>query len=43
MIEKMISPYELGFALSYANLERALSGNRLEVLEEDEEEPSEWT
>jgi hypothetical protein len=45
-IETNISPYELGFTLSYAHLERALSGNRLEVLEEDDEngeDNSEWT
>jgi hypothetical protein len=43
-IEKIISPYELGFTQSYAHLERALSGNRLEILEEEEDdEKSEWT
>ncbi|KAI6188575.1 Ion-trans-2 domain-containing protein [Aphelenchoides besseyi] len=45
-IEKMISPYELTFAVNYAHLERAISGNRLEVLDEaneEEDEVSEWT
>jgi hypothetical protein len=43
-IERFISPYELGFTQQYAHLERALSGNRLEVLEEEsDDEKSEWT
>lgn len=36
-LERLLGPYELQFTHQYAHLERALSGNCLEVLEEEED------
>ncbi|CAD5222431.1 unnamed protein product [Bursaphelenchus xylophilus] len=37
-IERLIGPYELKFTHQYAKMERAISGSRLEVLQEDDTE-----